>query len=113
MGKIKGKEVRLLLHATNHHHCLTKIRLGMACCMGKRNKHLSTAPAMFTDIILDRRVAALEAVLVPQTLKNTLGGMSLLAVPVEVFQQPLIDEAGEAVQLRPFDLRRAPIARRH
>jgi hypothetical protein len=68
---------------------------------------------MFTDIILDRRVAAREAVLVPQTLKNTPGGMPLLAVPAKVFLQPLIDEAGEPVQLGPFDLRRAPIARRH
>ena len=65
---------------------------------------------MFTNAILDRRVAALEAVLVPQPLKNTLGAMSLLAVPAEVFQQPLVDEAGEAVQLRPLDLRRSPIA---
>jgi two-component system, response regulator RegA len=32
---------------------------------------------MFTDIILDRRVAALEAVLVPQPFKNALGGVAL------------------------------------
>ena len=50
---------------------------------------------------------------VPRPLKNPLGGMPLLAVPAEVFQQPLVDEAGETVQLGPLDLRRAPIAGRH
>ena len=64
-GQIQREEVRLLLHAADHHHRLTKIRLCMTRGMGKRNKHLSTAPAVFTDVILDRRVAALEAVLVP------------------------------------------------
>ena len=78
--------------------------------MGKRHKHLAAAPAMFTDTILDRRVAALEAVLVPQSLKNTLGGMPLPAVLAEIFQQPLVDEAGETVQLGPLDLRSAPTA---
>ena len=51
--------------ATNHHHGLAKIRLGMTSSMGQRHKHLATASTMFTDVILDRRVAALEAVLVP------------------------------------------------
>ena len=87
VGKIKCKEMCLLLHAADHHHGLAKIRLGMACCMGQRHKHFAMAATMFANVILDRRVAALEPVLVPQPLKSTLGGMPLLAVPAEVFQQ--------------------------
>ena len=64
---------------------------------------------MFTDVGLDRRVAALEAVLIAQAFKSLFGGMPLLAVPAEVFQQPLVDKAGKAIQLRPLDLRCAPI----
>ena len=33
----------------------------------------------------------------------------MLAVPAEVFQQPLVDESGKTVRLGPFDLRRAPV----
>ena len=62
VGKIKRKEMRLLFNTTNHHHRLAKIRLGMTSGMCQRHKHLSTAPALFTNVILDRRVAALEAV---------------------------------------------------
>ena len=113
VGKIEREKVRLVFNTPNHHHGLAKIRLGMTSGMGKRHKHLTAATTMFTNVSLDRRVAALETVLVSQPLKNTLGGMSLLAVRAKVFQQPLVDEAGETVQLRPFDLRRAPIARRH
>ena len=49
---------------------------------------------------IDELATALEPVLVPQPLKNTVGGIPLLAVPAKVFQQPFVDEAGEAIQLR-------------
>ncbi|ALI56309.1 mobile element protein [Celeribacter marinus] len=80
--------------------------------MGQRHKHLPPAPAMFPDVILDRRVAAHEAMLIAQPLKNPFGSVPLLAVPVEVVLQPLIDEAGEPVQLGPLDLRRSLISGR-
>ena len=64
---------------------------------------------MFPDVILDRRVAAHEAMLIAQPLKNPFGSVPLLAVPVEVFLQPLIDEASEAIELRPLNLRRSLI----
>ena len=102
--------MRLLLHAADHHHRLAEICLCRTSGMGQRHKHLSTAPAVFTDAVLDRRVAALEPVLAPEPLKNTLGGMPLLAVLAEVFQQPLVNDLGETVQLWPLDLRHAPIA---
>jgi len=110
VGKIKREEVRLLFNTTNHHHGLAKIRLGMTRGMCQRHKHLTASTTMFTNVILDRRVAALEPVLIPQPLKNTLGGMPLLAVPVEVFLKPLVDEADETIQLGPLDLSRTPIA---
>ena len=55
----------LLFNTADHNHRLAKIRLGVARGMGQRDKHLAVTPTMFTDIIFDRRVAALEAVLVP------------------------------------------------
>ena len=112
-GQIQREEMRLLFDATNYHHGLAEIRLGVTGCMSQRHKHLAVTPTMFADIILDRRIAALKVVFIPQALKNTLGGMPLLTVPTEIFLQPLIDEAREAIQLRPLDLRRAPIAGRH
>ena len=65
VGKIKREEVRLLFNTTNHHHGLAKIRLGMTRGMCQRHKHLTASTTMFTNVILDRRVAALEPVLIP------------------------------------------------
>jgi hypothetical protein len=50
--------------------------------------------------------------LIPQTLKNALGGMALLPVPAEIVLQPLINEAREPVQLGPLDICRSLIAGR-
>ena len=82
----------------------------MARSMSKGHKHLSAAPTVFTDVVLDRRVAALEAVFIPQPLKNPLGSVPLLAVLGEILCKPLVDEASETIQLRPLDLGRPPIA---
>jgi hypothetical protein len=109
VGQIQRKEMRLLLNPADHNHGFAEIRLGVAGGVGQRHKHLSPAPAMFPDVILDRRVAAHEAMLIAQPLKNPFGSVPLLAVPVEVFLQPLIDEAGEGIELRPLDLRRSLI----
>jgi len=78
VGQIKREEVRLLLNATNHHHRLAKIRLGVTGGMSQRHKHLAAAPAVFMNVILDRRIAALEPMLIPQPFKNPLGGVPLL-----------------------------------
>jgi len=63
----------------------------------------------FGDVFLDRRVATLKPVLVPQPFKNALGGVALFAGTVEAVLQPLIDEAGEPEQIGPFDQRRSLI----
>ena len=67
---------------------------------------------MFTETTHDIRVGALGAVLVTSPLKNTLGGMPLLAVPAEACQQQLVEEPGKVTQLRPIDLSRSLVAGR-
>ena len=67
---------------------------------------------MFTDVVLDRRVAALEPVLITQPFKNALGSMSLLAVPAEILLQPLINEPCETIQFGSLDTGRPLISRR-
>ena len=111
--QIQREEVRLLRHAANHHHRFAEIRLRVTSSMGKPHNHLSAAPTVFPNVILDRRVAALERVFIPQPLKNPFGGMALLAVAAEILCKPLVDEAGETIQPGPLDLCLAPIARRH
>ena len=62
---------------------------------------------------LSYQLAAPKSMFVAQPFKNALGGMALLPVPAEIVLQPLINEAGEAVQLRPFDPRRSLITGRY
>ena len=87
------------------------------CCvtggMSQRNKHLAVAPAVFTNVIFDCRIATLEAMFIPQPLKNTFGGMSLLTVSTEILRKPLINKACEAIQLGPLDICRSPVTRRY
>ena len=71
VGKIKREEMRLLFNTPNHHHGLAKIRLGMTRGMCQRHKHLTASTTMFTDVILDRRVAGLEP---PRHGPRTNGG---------------------------------------
>ena len=49
-------------------------------------------------------IATLEAMFIPQPLKNTFGGMSLLTVSTEILRKPLINKASEAIQLGPLDI---------
>ena len=104
--------MRLLLNPADHNHGFAEIRLGMAGGMGQRDKHLPAAPPLFPDIILDRRIAALKLVLVAQPFKNALGGVALFTGTVQIVLHPLVDEAGETIQLGPLDLRRSLITGR-
>lgn len=102
-----------MLNTANRNHRLAEISLGVAGGMGQRHKHLSTARAMVADIVLDHRIAPLDLVLIPQTLRNVPGGMSLLTVPVEIVMQRLNNEAGETIHLGPLDLGRSLISGRN
>jgi hypothetical protein len=65
---------------------------------------------MFTDIVLDRRLTAAKLMLIPQALKNALGGVALLARKAEIVLQPLVDETSKSVQLRSLDRSRSLIS---
>ena len=104
------KKMSLLLKPADHHQRFAEVSLGMPRSVGQRHKHLSTAALMFADIVLNRRIAFLKFVLVPQPFKNTLGGVAWLAAATEVLLQPLINQNGECIKLGLLDLSRAQIA---
>lgn len=68
VGKIQREEMRLLFNTANHHHGFAEIRLGVAGGMCQRHKHLAPASIVLADVILDRRIAALEPVFTLLTL---------------------------------------------
>ena len=76
----------------------------MAGRMVQRHEHLPAAPPMLADVVLHDGVAAGEPVLVPQPLEHPLRGVALLGALAEIVPQPLVDDLGEPVQLRPPDL---------
>ena len=65
MRQVHHKEMGLLLHASDDHHRLAKIRLRMARRVGKRHEHLPVALFTLPDVILHDGVAAGEAMLIP------------------------------------------------
>lgn len=83
-----------LLDPTDHHQRFAKIGLGVARGVMQRDKHLRPTALMFAHVILD---------------EYPLGRVALLAVLANVIAQPLVDDPGEPVQLRPLDQRRPPI----
>src|SRR4029453_16501572 len=113
MRQVEREEVGFLLDPADHHQGFAKISLGVAGCVVQRDKHLPPPALLLAHVILDDGVAAGEPVLVPQPIKNPLGGVTLLAVLTVVVAQPLVDDLGEPVQLRPLDRCRPPIPRRH
>ena len=56
---------------------------------------------MLADVVLHDGVAADNPGLVAQPLEHPLGGVALLSVLAEIIPQPLLDDLGEPVQLRP------------
>ncbi len=113
MWQVEGEEMRLLLDTINDDHRFAKVGLGMPGRMGQRHEHLATAPIMLTNVILHDRVAAGEAVFVPEPLEHPLGGVPLFARDAAVLFQPGVDDLGETIQLRALDRRFAPVARRN
>ncbi len=103
MRKIQGKEVGLLLNASDHDHCFAEIGLSMARCMIKRHEHLAMPSTMLPNITFDNGVTTLEAMLIAQAFEDPLGRMPLFARPLPIFRQPLIYDPGEPIQLGPPD----------
>ena len=111
--QVEGEEMRRLLDPADEHAGLAEIGLRVARRMVQRHEHLPAAPAMLADVVLHDGVAADEPVLVPQPLEHPLGGVALLGALPEIVPQPLLDDLGEPVQLRPPDLGASPIPRRN
>jgi hypothetical protein len=103
----------LLLHAPDDRHRLAKIRLRVTRRMGKRHENLTFAPFPLPDIGLHDRVAAGEAMLIPQPVKYPLRLMMLLGQHLLVALKPGVNDRDERIQLRPLDRCRAPVARRN
>jgi len=101
--QIQGKEMGLLLNASDHHHCFAEVGLSMTGCMVKRYEHLAMPSTVFPNIILDDGVTTLEAMLIAQSFEDPLGRMPLFARSLPIFRQPLINDPGEPIQLGPPD----------
>ena len=89
--QVQCEDVRFLLRAANHHHRFAEVGLGMASSMGKGHKHLSAAPTVFTDVVLDRRVA----VTVPA---RVIGAERLARVTGRMLDDLLVLDAGWRVR---------------
>ena len=113
LRQVEGKEMRRLLDAADHHARFAEVSLGMARRVVQRHEHLPAAPPMLADVVLHDGVAADKAVLVAQPLVHPLRGVALLGALAEILPQPLLDDLGEPVQLRPPDLGASPIPRRN
>ena len=111
--QIEGEEVCRLLDAADHHGRFAEVGLGVAGRVMQRHEHLPAAPSMLADVVLHDGVAADKPVLVPEPLEHPLGRVALLGALAEIVQQPLLDDRGEPVELRPPDRCGPPIPRRN
>ncbi len=103
MRQVEHEEMRLLLHAANHHHRLAEIGLRMARWMSQWHKHLLATLIPLTNIVLDDRVAAGEPAFVTKPVEHPLGRMALLARQLHVLIKPMLDRRNKRIQLRPPD----------
>ena len=91
--------MRLLLDTPDHHPRLAEVGLRMARRMEQRHEHLPPPPAILANVVLHDRVAAGEPMFGSKPVKNTLGGVTLLARLVEIVLQLPIDDRGNLLQL--------------
>ena len=99
VGQVDDEAVGLTLHAADDHQGLAEVALGVPRRMGQRHKHLPGLAAMLSDVVLDRGVSAVVAVLVPEPLEDALGRVALLPGAREVILQDPVDDAGEELLL--------------
>ena len=101
----QAEEGDLLAKAPDLDYRLAEVDLGMARRMVQRNEGLARRLPLRADVVLGDRVAAREPVLVPQTLEDPIRRVPLLAWHIRgpVRLQDRVDDAGEALQLRPPD----------
>jgi hypothetical protein len=111
--QVEAEEMDLPLLAPDHRHRLAEIGLPMPGRMGQRDKHLPPLQPPLPDIGLHDRLAAREAVLGLEPLKDAPRRVPLLARPRPVLLQDPVNDAGEPIQLGPHRWFAAPVARRH
>ena len=78
MREVQGEVVGLAFHSADDHSSFAKVALGVAWRMSQRHEHLPRLAAVLPYVVLDYRVLAIEPVLIPETLKDALGGVTLL-----------------------------------
>ena len=79
-------------------HRLPEVALGVAWWVGQGHEHLLGPPAVLPDVVLDRRVSAVEPVLVPQPLKDPLRRVALLPGDLAVSFQDGVNYPGEGLK---------------
>ena len=94
-------------------HRFAEVDLGMARRVMQRNEGLAHRLPLRADVVLDDRVAAREPVLVPQPLEDPMRRVPPLAWHVRggIRLQDRVNDAGEALQLRPPHRLGPPIPR--
>ena len=113
VGQDQDEVMGLLGHATSDHTSLPEISLPIARRMIKRHKHFPGHPAPLSDVILDYRLAALIAVLIPQTVKYSLGRMPLLLRSLFIVGQDLVDDPKKWTQFGPPGRLASTVTRRN
>ena len=86
VGQVQDEEVdpcfrqgqALPLHSAYDSQCLSEVALRLSGRMHERHEHLTCPAAVLSDVVLDDRVPAVEAVLVPQSVVDALGSVALL-----------------------------------
>ena len=78
VGQVQHQVVHLPLHPGDDRHRLPEITLGVTWWVGQGHEHLLGPSSVLPDVVLDRRVSAVEPVLIPQPLKDPLRRVALL-----------------------------------
>ena len=82
----------LPLHSAYDSPRLSEVALRVSGRMHERHEHLTCPASMLSDVVLDDRVPAVEAVLVSEPVVDAFGGVALLPGKAEVIlEYPVYD----------------------
>ena len=112
MGQRDDEKVHLPGHAADHSPDLAKVRLGVTRRVRQGHESFLQPQAAGMDIVPHRRIAAVKAALVAQTIVNPLDRVTLLLRCAQVIGQDLLDEADMPIKLRTAWPHAPPITRR-
>lgn len=113
MRQVQNEEMGFLLNTTNPDLRLAKIGLRMTRRMRQRHKYFLPTLLPLPNVILDDRVTAGEPAFLAEPVEYPLCRVPLFARHMAIRLKPRVDDRNERLKLRPPDLGRAPIARRH